>query len=214
MANRSFNLYQIAGLLLGATCITAPLSAATLLEFDFASSTANIYSPSVNTLTGTTPRASINAGAHEEWGTDNWGNEPIHGSGQTLAYAPWVPADSWQFTLNADTTGFENMTLSFKYVFEGAAATLAAEYSVGGSWTSLNPPALNGGNVGSLYSVDLSAISAVENTQNVAFRFTLTNHDAVMKVDDLALVGTAVPEPAMLGLALLVPVGLLRRRRA
>ena len=204
-----------AALLVGGLTFVASVAsvrAEVVAEFNFTSSSSNIYTAATDSLVGI---PIIDAGTHSEWGTDTWANSPqtIYGSGQTLAYASWQTPGV--FALFMNTTGYQDLVIDFKYIIENdTARSVAADWSSngGGSWTSVTPPAMVGGSLGSLYTLDLSAVSAIEDASNVAVRFTLTGA-ANMKIDDLQVNASPVPEPASASLLGLGAVGLLARRR-
>jgi hypothetical protein len=133
------------------------------------------------------------------------------------------------WTLNVDTTTFEDMTLEFQYRITNVSLTqigpgeMTIAWAVGdGAFTDITTLTLTRDNGYHDVAIDLSAIGAIENIADVKLRGTwsidgvTTGGGASARLDNLQLTGvsiTAIPEPAsalvMCGGAMV----LLRRRR-
>jgi len=129
----------------------------------------------------------------------------------------------FQLQYSVDGTSFSSFsgyTIPF-LTFSGTATTTG-----GGTITTTGSSGFSAANSNSnfVFSFDLSAVTALNGNSNAAFRLVdngtqaLNGGGAVAaggtdRVDDFAVSGTAVPEPASLSLISLAGVSALRRRR-
>lgn len=137
--------------------------------------------------------------------------------------------DAW--LLELDTTGYVDLQLRFDYrptdsVFQGdtllGPSELTLEWAVGGGgFNAIQTFQLNRNNEFNEFSLDLSAITAIENVADVKLRGTWSNDGSEtivggtapsVRMDNLQVTG--VPEPASVVLLAIAAVALgVRRRR-
>ena len=152
-----------------------------------------------------------------------------NGSPTSLVANEWTPGDYWQF--QTSTIGFTDIQLGFAQIAINFGATnFSLRYSLDGSsfttilsqytvlpeytvepWNPFTPTA------GSIMSVNLSAISELNNASSVYFRLE-NNVDTPWEgstgyIDDFYVTGTLIPEPSTLLLPGLATLAILARRR-
>lgn len=218
--------------------VPAASNAAVLAQWTFENTFASITGtaasgPAVAPETGTGSFAGAHVSASSVW------SSPA-GAGSAHSYS----GNNWGTTSAADnyyqfstsTAGYEDISVSFNamgsgtgpknftilYSTDGSAFTSVADYSlINVAWSSSsNPDPTN-----STFSFDMSAIGALDNATTVYFRLQQKDTGSIggatvgtggtSRVDNVTISGTAVPEPASLGLV--TGAGLLlagRRRRA
>ncbi len=217
-------LSKVAAATLGALLLAGSASALTLLSYDFSAPIPDTgsrdftpsfidpaYTGSASTITRTDDHA-VN------WGADGWSG----GSGGTMSWSG--SATSPDFTLSFDGAGFTDFSVSFGYINEhSAAVAYTLDYSINGGGTfqdtglSGSFVAHNGGSgPGSVVLVDLASVPALNGQSGIALRFNIAGLNTTLKIDDVALSGSAIPEPsstaALAGLAMLAATTLRRRR--
>jgi hypothetical protein len=132
-------------------------------------------------------------------------NGTNHSAGSAMGYLSGIndtPTNMW--TLSFDSTGFLDLILRFDYrTTSTGSPSLALDYQVnGGGFTSISSPSLTLDSTYHALSVDLSAISTLENVASVDLRVTLTagSSTGTTQFDNIQLTGIAVPEPSTVSL--------------
>lgn len=160
-------------------------------------------------------------------------NPAGNGSPESFSSNGWDAGEYYQFTTN--TLGFQGVTISYAQAASNTGpGNFQFQYSSDGvSYTDFGsvyagPTAdFNGGvsNPANVLSVDLSAISALDNKALVGFRiavFGTTSENGgtiastgTFRVDDFVVNASAVPEPTALGLLALLglPLAMGRMRK-
>jgi len=179
------------------------------------------------------------SGVHASALTD-WTTPSGNGSANSLSSNNWAIGDYYQFEVS--TTGFEDFIITWDQTSSGTGpGVFDLEYRIGnagtfttvldnyvvlpnqagapgaGSWGGTAIPAYS-------YSVDLSAVSALDNQTLVQFRLTMATADdaappgtvavaGTSRVDNFVVNGTVpVPEPGTIALGTLAGLGFLGYR--
>lgn len=120
------------------------------------------------------------------------------------------------------TTGYSDITVSWAQRGTSTGYTSRVfEYSTdgGSNWTDIGAYPGSAGALGSSFttvSLDLSSIAGLNNNSDAMFRITYSGATSVSgnnRWDNFYVQGTAIPEPATLGLAVVCLGGLLIRRK-
>jgi hypothetical protein len=135
--------------------------------------------------------------------------------------------DSPTMTILIDMAGLEDLTLGLDIraaALPGGnppSGTEAIEYSTDGlNWSDAGLAQLTGfSTTVTRYSLDFSSIAAIEDVSTAGIRLTFEDVDgtdglANVRLDNVQLGATVIPEPATLALLGLGAVGMIRRRRA
>jgi len=138
-----------------------------------------------------------------------------NGSSSALSANSWAPGDYWEF--HVSTVGFTSLQLSFAQRADSTGptnfnlayslnhtsfTTVLSFYQVradnsGGGWNSSTP------NLTTIRTVDLSAVTQVNNAPDVYFRLTSNiggPSSGTGRIDDFSVTATAIPEPASLAI--------------
>jgi hypothetical protein len=153
-----------------------------------------------------------------------WSSPTGNGSDHSLSSSFWGAGDYYQF--QTSTLGYSSVTLSFNQTGNSTGPkNFILSYSLdGNSFTTVGSPysvLLNGGapnpawNSGAgsgayIFNYDLSAVSSLDNAQNVYFRLSAADAAAIgggsvdgsgsSLLDNFVVAATPVPEPSMLAL--------------
>jgi hypothetical protein len=148
---------------------------------------------------------------------------PSYVAGNSVSFNNW-PAGSTTskyFQVTVNMSGYQNLVLSYDLQRSaGGSKTNSIWYSAdgGSTWTSFIETYLATASAYVSWTNDLSAITALNNNANVQLRFYpyLSNAGGTLRIDNITIDATAIPEPSTV---LLVGAGLvgllaLRRRRS
>jgi len=205
------------GLLLLAGCVAAQAQT-TIASFTFESTTTPVIGAAVSGITW-------NSG-----GTEGYASV-FSSQGQALSVGNFEAGEYYQVTLN--TTGYQNIVLnSFRANgTTGAPKDWKISYSTtgtSGSFTDASSYSLTSSTaVGSTTITGISLSPAASNNTSIVLRFAATSATRIdlaggaangtVRLDNLSITGTAIPEPsttaAILGVATLVGA-IIRRRRS
>ena len=215
----------IAGIVVALTCSVA--SASTIAAWTFETS-----QPSVSNATDAGPFAAEvgtgSASGHHASANTDYSSPAGNGSAHSFSSNTWAVGDYYQFQTSA--ADFTDLTLTFdqtrsstgpasfnlQYSTDGAAYTTLAPFSpyavAATTWDTSNAMAA------SKYTVDLSVIPALNHSATVFFRLTAAGDPSsaagTVRVDNVSVEGTAVPEPAAVGIALMTWCLAVRRLRS
>ncbi len=188
--------------------------------------------PVVSPQTGSGSFSGVHALGTSDWFTTN-GN----GSSNSYVSNNWTTGDYYEFSTSS--TGYENITISFDSIGHGATTPrdFQLSYSTDGTNFSnfgtvyaieYNSPTNVLWTVGTpvtetSYSFDLSGVSALDDASTIYFRVSQVGTTSVtggtantvgtVRIDNVTINGTVVPEPAAALLGAFGLAGLLRRRR-
>ena len=207
-----------------------PAQAVTVVQWDFESAIAPAASTSWTNIapsTGSGNASTVHAA------TATFSTPAGNGSAKSVASNTWSVGDYWQF--NFSTSGFTGVSVTFDqagsntgprdFTFAyssngGTSFTNFANYQVAlSTWSAGTPMA------GFSYTMDLSAIPALNNNANVVVRLvdastTSINGGTVAtagtnRVDNFTVMAAVVPEPGTYALLLggLGAIGFVARRR-
>ena len=222
------------------TCLSFASSRAdTLAQWTFETSppadiTDNTTISGIAADTGTGTASGIHASSLTDWSTPT-GN----GSANSISANNWAIGDYYQFS--TVTTGYEDIFLGwaqtssttgpgeFKLAYQvnGGGFTDFTDYTVlpnsatapgVGTWSSSTE------NTGYNFSINLSAITSLDNAASVDFRLIMrTDNDSTppgtvavagtSRIDNFTVTATPVPEPSVFALAGLGGLALLAYRR-
>lgn len=138
--------------------------------------------------------------------------------GHSLGWSSGSTGNSFSITL--DTTGLESLqvAMSIRSYTGGLTSFSSLEYNTGSGFVSsglsLSPFSTSTSFVN--YSLDLSSLTAINNQSSVTLRWTLASipNNTSVRIDNIQLSASTVPEPSALALfALGIGLFLLRRRR-
>jgi hypothetical protein len=224
-----FSAVRIAAFVLSAVGLTAWASASPIT---IANWTFEVSQPSSSGQTNGPHAPEEGAGSavgfHDSSAT-TWSSPVGNGSPRSWSSNNWSVGDYYQFQVS--TLGLQDIMVSwhqtgsntgprdfwFQYSTDGTNFTDHLSYSItNDSWSSLGAPKPE-----SIYSADLSAVSALENQAAVYFRITQRTTTSITgatvapggtgRVDNFHVTG--IPEPASLGLLVLGGLAMMRRRR-
>ena len=238
MKNRSilFGLFCLSQAALLSNSYGAVISGWTFETNTPADVTDNVTITGIAADTGSGTASGVHASALTDWSTPA-GN----GSANSLSSNNWAVGDYYQFSLA--TTGYEDIKIGWgqtssgtgpgefklSYQINGGGFTDFQNYTVFpnqvaapglGTWSNVTE--ITGYN----FTVDLSAVTGLDNAASVNFRLIMrTTADSTppgtvatagtSRVDNFTINGTAVPEPSagLLGLTAVALIPLRRRRK-
>lgn len=200
------------------SALVSQAGAATLALWTFETSvpaTAGPFAAESGTVS-TTAFATSNTGG-------TYSNPVGNGSPESFSSNGWNIGEYYQFTV--DTTGEVDLIVTWDQTRSSSGpASFALQYSTDGTnfttFSSYTVAAVTwaGGTpaVGSSYSADLSAVTAVENVATLTLRLVDTEavdgaSTGTNRVDNFMV--ATIPEPTVAALGALGLLGLLRRRR-
>ena len=146
-----------------------------------------------------------------------------HAAGLAAAWSSGIDAPGGNsFRMHLDTTGYENFVVRYDYRSTSSGSPSAAlSYRLGdsGAFTPITSQSFTRDGTFHSTSVDLSALSSIENVSNVSLLWELApgSGSGTFRVDNLQLSGAAVvPEPreyALVAGGALLLFGVCGRRR-
>lgn len=102
----------------------------------------------------------------------------------------------------------------FKSTIPSTLSDFALDYSTdGAAWTSVSIPVQASGTGTAVWRLITLTDTAIPISSTLSLRFSNTATATQYRIDDVKLDGSAIPEPASLGLAAIAIIGLGRRRR-
>ncbi|HRK29793.1 MAG TPA: PEP-CTERM sorting domain-containing protein [Tepidisphaeraceae bacterium] len=163
-----------------------------------------------------------------------WSTPAGNGTAKALSSNNWGVGDYYEFT--SDLTGFEDVIVTFDQTGSGtgprdfklqySSTGIAGPYIDAGSYalTLITFNAVTGVNTTPpRFLFDLSAITALDDNANAAFRITTTSAVSINgaavgtggtgRIDTVLVEASEIPEPGTLALAGMASAGLLIRRR-
>jgi hypothetical protein len=224
------SLLKIALTVFASVLLASAVQADVISEWNFETNTPPDVSDSA---TGPSSAADVGngtaSGEHASSSTD-WTTPTGNGSANSFSSNNWTKGDYYQFSL--DTTGFLNITLQWDQTLSATGPdTFDLAYSSNGgtsftvglnnyvipvvAWDDTTPDA------GSTFTLDLSAVTALNNNPNVVFRLRAEKDstEGTNSVDNFIVNADVIPEPSTFaliaaGTGLLLGVQRLRRKRS
>jgi hypothetical protein len=158
-----------------------------------------------------------------------FGSAVGNGSAHALSAGVWTAGDYWEFHVStldfvdlqlsfaqrSDNNGPTNFTLAYSlnhttFTTIGPSFFQVRADNSGGAWNTSTP------NADTIRTFDLSATNVLENVPDVYFRLSAPfgNPSGASRIDDFAVIATAVPEPAVATLGITaIAIALSHRRR-
>jgi hypothetical protein len=146
------------------------------------------------------------SGFHASTATD-WTTPAGNGSANSFSANEWAIGDYFQFQVN--TLGYQDITLSWNQtrsstgpgVFDLAYSTDGSSFTVGLNNYTVSAIAWSSGSADStVFSVDLSAIVALDNDASVYFRIVSdsspSSSGGTSRIDNFVVNASAIPTPA------------------
>jgi hypothetical protein len=170
------------------------------------------------------------AGVHAA-GTTQWSNPAGNGSNESWSSNVWASGDYYQFQV--DATNMQNIMVSFdqtrsgtgpnafdiSYSTDGSSFTNFGSYTLAGTTWSATSAATVAGNS---FAFDFSSITALNNDNSIFFRLVSNGLNSsggavastgTARVDNVFIQGSAIPEPASVGLMSVAAAAAMTRRR-
>ena len=163
-------------------------------------------------------------------GTTQWSNPAGNGSLESFSANVWAAGDYYQFQV--DSTNLQNIMISFdqtrsatgpnafdlQYSTDGTTYTNFGSYTLAGTgWSTVSAATVPGNS----FSFDLSSVTALNNDSSIFFRLTSNGLNSsggavasggTARIDNVFVTGSAIPEPASLGLMTAAAAATMVRR--
>jgi len=162
-----------------------------------------------------------------------WSNPAGNGSNESFSSNVWASGDYYQF--NVDATNMQNIMFDFdqtrsatgpnffdlQYSNDGSSYTSFGSYTLAGTaWSATSAATVPGNH----FSFDLSPVTALNGDSSIFFRITNTSSlnatggtlptAGTSRIDNVFFTGSAIPEPAALGLMSVAAASAMTRKRA